>query len=168
MMEFHDPYTEALEPLSNFDIDKITVTLTLVRSGDLSYSTAVMYGISSYPPSQMFSSVNREAVFSPNEDRTNITIDLRANYESNDNQQITVTLIHGSERVLDAQNVPARIGDAAVAVIVITNRAYQGPFFPGLPTLENEEEPRDSQVLYYDQPLLCVTVSLYLLLTFRI
>lgn len=163
-MQFRDRHTEAVEPLSNFDIDRTVVTLTLVRSGDLSYATSVMYGISTYSSTQTFSDVNREVVFSHNEVQTNITIDLKANYDSDDDQQVTVSLIHGSERVLDTDNVPAKIGENATTVIVIiNNRGSRGPFFPSLPSLENEGavDIRGAQARYYDQPLLCITVSLH-------
>ena len=163
-MQFRDRHTEAVEPLSNFDIDRTVVTLTLVRSGDLSYATSVMYGISTYSSTQTFSDVNREVVFSHNEVQTNIIIDLKANYDSDDDQQVTVSLIHGSERVLDTDNVPAKIGENATTVIVIiNNRGSRGPFFPSLPSLENEGavDIRGAQARYYDQPLLCITVSLH-------
>ena len=146
-----------MEPLSNFNIDETVVTLPLSRHGDLSYTTSIKYEIHG-DPSQSLSVT--EVVFNPGETEKEIAITLKADHQSNDNLSLIVTLFDG--RVSDSVGVPVNIGSNP-AVIVVQNRVYRGPFFPNLPTITNEGEITsvlgDTQTLYYDLPLVCITVS---------
>lgn len=137
------------------------MTLTLFRTGDLSYATAVTYNIYDNQAVQLDRADDREVVFFHGETEKEIVIVLSANYESNMQQAVIVTL--SSSRMLDADNVPVRIGLPNLFTIDVTNREYEGPYFPNLPVVANEGETVTSEMepegLYYDQPILCITVS---------
>ena len=155
---------EEREPLSNFDIDKTVVPLTLIRTGDLSYSTSVRYQTSRCNPlSPPDPDSSHEVVFQPEEIDKQIEIELTADHHSNSDMTLIIRLCHS--RVLGADNVPVRIGPFNQAVIDVTNRPYSGPYFPQLPVVVSEGETVTvglgdiGRTLYYDQPLLCITVS---------
>ena len=160
-MQFHDDSESIvkLEPLSNFDIDKTTVTMTLVRTGDLSYTTSVMYEVREQDSQATIS--EGVVVFNRNETQKEIEIVLRANHGRDEEPSLIVQLFNG--RLLGDATVPVRVGTHYRAEIVIINREYGGPFFPDLPIVENVGEAMiaggESHTLYYDQPLLCITVS---------
>lgn len=159
-MQFHDNslHVIATEPLSNFDIDKTTVNLTLVRTGDQSYTTSVMYKVCEQNDSLATLSEG-EVVFYRNEKEKQIEIVLRANHERNEEPTLKVELFES--QVLGDVNVPVKIGISYHAEIEIQNTEYVGPFFPDVPIVANEgEAEQDTNTLYYDHPLLCITVSL--------
>ena len=163
-VEFQETSYDATEPLSNFDIDRIVATLNLTRKGDLSYTTAVRYEImadrASFQPPR---DPGQEVVFHPQETVKEIKIELRANHQSDENENVYVNLVEG--RVLDNVSVPAAVGQLKLSVIRVRNQEYRGPFFPDLPAVANNGEPISAIAvgkLYYDLPLLCITVSLKL------
>lgn len=160
-MQFHGSLkVVAKEPLSNFDIDKTKVNLTLVRTGDQTYTTSVMYKVSECDSPATLT--EGEVVFYRNEIEKQIEIELRANHERNEEPHLKVQLFNS--RVLGDVNVPVKIAPHSHTVnIEIQNTEYVGPFFPDMPIVANEGEvmtvERDTNTLYYDHPLLCITVS---------
>ena len=161
-MQFHDDSSHviAVEPLSNFDIDKTKVNLTLVRTGDQSYATSVMYKV--HECDSRTTLTEGEVVFHRNEIEKQIEIELRANHERNEELPLKVQLFNS--RVLGDVDVPVKIRTRYDTVdIEIQNTEYVGPFFPDMPIVANEGEgmtaERDTNTLYYDHPLLCITVS---------
>ena len=152
----------ATEPLSNFDIDRTVTTLTLVRHGDLSYTTAVRYVVDGDPASfQSPSDPSQEVVFHPQESTKELEIVLRANYEKNTvpHESLIIRLVEGWVRLLGNISVPARLGVFNETVITIYNRDYSGPFFPDLPVVANVGDSLVHTPLFYDLPLHCITVS---------
>lgn len=161
-MQFHgeSSHVVAMEPLSNFDIDKTKVNLTLVRTGDQSYATSVMYKVRECDSQATLT--EGEVVFYRNEIEKQIEIELRANHERNEEPHLKVQLFNS--RVLGDVNVPVKIGTHNHTVeIEIQNTEYVGPFFPDIPIVANEggamTAERDTNTLYYDHPLLCIIVS---------
>ena len=159
-MGFQNNSYAATEPLSNFDIDKTVISLTLTRTGDLSYTTAIRYVITRDPASFQVPS-NQEVVFHPQESSKELQLVLRANHE--ENEMPIVELVEG--RMLDNASVPVRIGQNNRIQINISNQDYRGPIFPDLPVVANDRDSisgidtGDVRMLYYDLPLHCITVS---------
>jgi hypothetical protein len=149
----------ATEPLSNFDIDRTVVTLTLIRHGNLSYTTAVRYVIVGDPASfKSPSDSSQEVVFHPKESLKELQIVIQANYERNDiDERVNVTLAEGW--AVGNISVPVRIGRLKNTSISIHNRGYRGPFFPDLPLVANVGDSLMHASLFYDLPLHCITVS---------
>lgn len=164
-MEFQLPsFYNAIEPLSNFDIDKMVTTLILLRHGDLSYTTAVRYVImENLVPLQPPSDSLQEVVFHPQESVKELELVLRANHERIANDILFVDLVEA--RMLDNVSVPVRVGQPNRSVITVYNQNYQGPFFPNLPVVANDRDSISgidigvTRMLYYDLPLHCITVS---------
>lgn len=151
-------YYEPTEPLSNFDIDRTVTTLTLIRRGDLSYTTTVRYVIEGDPASfQLPSDPSQEVVFHRWESSKELQIVLKANYEKNEVDVLVVRLVE--TQMLDNVSVPVRIGQLNRIVITIQNRDYRGPFFPDLPVVANDGDSIMHTSLFYDLPLHCITVS---------
>lgn len=160
MIEFKKNVYDATEPLSNFDIDRTVTTLTLMRHGNLSYTTAVRYVIEGDPASfQSPSDPSQEVVFHPQESTKELEIVLRANYEKNTvaHDSLIIRLVEGW--VLGNVSVPVRLGEYSTTVITIDNRDYSGPFFPDLPVVANVGDSLMHTSLFYDLPLHCITVS---------
>ena len=163
-MQLRELNIQEREPLSNFTIDKTVVPLNLYRTGDLSYTTSVRYQMSRCNPSSpVDEAASYEVVFQREETDKKIEIELTANHRSNSDDSLIIRLCHS--RVLDADHVPVRIGSFNQTVIDVTNRPYSGPYFPDLPVVVSEGATVTvglgdiGRTLYYDQPLLCVTVS---------
>ena len=162
MIDFEKNLYGATEPLSNFDIDRTVTTLTLVRRGDLSYTTVVRYVIYGDPASfQSPSDPLQEIVFHPHESTKELEIVLQANYDKNtvSHESLIIQLVEGWVRWLGNISVPARLGVFNQTVITIIHRDYSGPFFPDLPMVANVGDSLVHTPLFYDLPLHCITVS---------
>ena len=111
------------------------------------------------PSTPTASDLDHELVFYASEEEKQIEIELMADRHNNSDKSMIIMLC--SSRVLNESNVPVRIGSFNQTKINVTNREDAGPFFPQLPTVASEGA--DAGNFYYDQPLLCITVSCKLL-----
>lgn len=152
------------EPLSNSFLDYSPVTLSLLRTGDLSLVSRVWYttldgsavagrdytfmsGVVTFPEGQMFAE---------------LAIPILANHELDMDANFTVQLslpVHEG-LVYD----PTNIGVNNTVTVVIENKELLGAYFPALPQLCSVEDVGGVRActmegLYFDLPLKCISVS---------
>lgn len=94
-----------------------------------------------------------EVIFQRGETSHQISIQLRANNMNQDNTSFLVKLIANP-----ADDV--RIGSNGSVTVEVKSSKERGPFFPDTPVISNFYQGQGS--LYYNLPLICITVSLYI------
>lgn len=150
------------EPLSNSSLDMSIVTLTVVRTGDLSVSSRVWYTAvdGSARAGQDYALTHGVIVFERGQAIAELAVPILANHLVTMDTNFTIQLSLLSE----STNDPTSIGTNSTVTVVIDNRELLGVYFPSLPQLCNVEEGGrvtcTPGVLYFDLPLLCITVSI--------
>lgn len=149
------------EPLSNFEIDRRCVVLTIRRSGDTSVTSTVAYTTlgDSAVPSVHYVPVNGTIQFEPGEETRNITVPVLASDDSN-SINFTVRL---KATPPGSTHRPAAIGKRNEANVDIINTPVVGVLFPDLPTVVSllpDGTFATGDSLYYNAPIVCIDVSI--------
>ena len=158
------------EPLSNFEVDKLWATLTLLRGGDNSCSFTVSYTTveGSARPGQNYVSVNGTVRFESGEDTKNITIALLASEASSEVRFSVVLSAHvtappaaaAATSTSDCQLVTSEPDETTV---VIANTPRTGVLFPDRPVVVSllpDGSYATGSPLYYNTPAICIDVSI--------
>lgn len=165
-VQFPSPGTRhQLEPLSDASLDSSQLTLTLLRTGDLSLRSRVWYGTvdGSAMAGRDYSPVSGVITFAEGQGNAELAIPILANHELSEDTNFTVQLaLPGPAE--DSVHDPTSIGTNHTVTVVIENRELLGSYFPALPRLCSVEEVGGvrtcaMEVLYFDLPLMCITVS---------
>lgn len=165
MVEFASPqYVHVQEPLLSNSLDQTSVTLTLLRTGDRSNSSSIEYftvnGSAIAGRDYVSADGGGVIVFGRGQATVDIDIHILANHQLSKDTHFIVQL---SLLLSGATNDPTIIGTNSTVTVVIENRELLGVYFPALPWLCNVEEGGVTTctpgALYFDLPLLCVTVS---------
>ena len=164
-MEFTSPdYVHVQEPVFNNTLDWTSITLTLLRTGDLSNSSSVEYTTvdGSARAGRDYVSAHGGGVvtFGRGQNSTELDIHILANHQLDVDTTFSVQL---SLPLSSSTNDPTIIGGKSNVTVVIDNRELLGVYFPALPRLCNVIEDGGlictPGAMYFDLPLLCVTVS---------
>lgn len=136
------------------------VNLTLVRTGDHSIPSKVMYTTvdGSARAGQDYIYTHGVVVFDRGQEIAKLVVPILANHRVTMDTNFTVQLSQPPESTDD----PTNIGTNSTVTVVIDNRELLGVYFPALPRLCNVDEGRVTctpGALYFDLPLLCITVS---------
>ena len=153
------------EPLSNFPVDKKCVMLTLSRSGDSEKQVSVV--LSTRPGTAHegvdYTALNTVLQIPAGVNRVNTTVLVLANHNSQQDSTFTAFL-----SVNATIGTEVRLGRRRKARITIRQTVLKGVYFPALPLVGSQQYPSSGGttsnltfgvLLFYDNPLLCVTVS---------
>ena len=159
MVSFFQTHYSIAEPLSNFPLDRTTLTLYLARTGDMSRTSIVFYytvdgtaqaGID-------FVAAEGQAVFLPGENSTQLVVQLLANHARENDSTFLVELMTNSS------SAPTSVSqEGGQAQVEVRNMHVSGVYFPALPVVASLLEDgsyRWGDLLDPNTPLLCVTVS---------
>ncbi len=166
VVQFSSPaYNHVREPLSNSSLDLSTLTLALSRVGDASLPSLVAYATrdESAIAGRDYAPSSGSVVFETGQVLAELVFRILANPDLQDDSSFTVHLSQVSPHT--------NIGANSTVIVAIANRDLLGPYFPALPQLCSVEEEEGGGVrtcspeaLYFDLPLLCITVSGMLIL----
>lgn len=154
------PVLHVNEPLSNSSFDQSLLSVMLTRSGDISISSIVtMSAVDQTAKNErdfLFHATN--ITFPAGNSSMFLTVPILANHM----RDMDSTFILQLSTSLDVKSDSDLFSSNDSVEVVIVNRALDGPYFPGLPQLDNVEDKVRSYSggQYYDLPLLCITVSI--------
>ena len=144
------------EPLSNSSLDKSVLPVTLIRSRDVSFpSTVTLSALDRTARNEGdFVFHTTHVHFPAGSTSVSLTIPILANHLRQTHSTFTLQLLG------DASD-PSINGHNDSIEVVIMNRELKGPFFPGLPQLDNLVDGIRSYSggRYHDLALICITVS---------
>ena len=160
MVQFTSSCRHVSEPLSNSVLDRSTLTLHLVRSGDISLPSNVTYAAidESAKAGEDFDLTSGMITFTQGQNTSELVIVILANHKRRYNTSFAVEL---SSMTSD---LTTTIGTNNSVAVLIEDVGVSGPYFPVLPQLCNVAEGGGveacaPQQLYFDLPLTCITVS---------
>lgn len=149
------------EPLSNNPIDYTEVTLTLQRGGSTSLNSSISYYTVDGTAEANVDYTHQEGEVYFLEDVTEnyISIQIHANHRYHSNSWFYIQLY-----IEDDNDLDIRLGSKNKTKVIIQNTLLNGVYFPAEPQIQSFIEDSNllvavNNTLYYDQPLICVTVS---------
>ena len=154
------------EPLSNFDVDRRCVILTLLRGGDLSLSVTISYMTieDSARPGEHYVPVEGTIRFEPNEHAHNLTVPILSSEDSSDVSFRVTLQTNETARPTNGDRPLPRVAEPSEARVVVVNTPLTGVLFPDVPRvvslLPNGSYATDTP-LYYNAPIICVDVRTY-------
>ena len=148
------------EPLSNFEVDRRCVSLTLLRSGDLAHSFTISYTTvaGSARPGEHYVPVNGTIQFDPDEDMHTLSVPILANEDSSE-VSFRVRLL--TDVVVEPTDSLPRAAEPSEASVVIMNTPITGVLFPDEPivvSLLANGSYATGPSLLYNAPVVCVDV----------
>lgn len=147
------------EPLFNGSLNPSFLTVTLRRSRDTSLSSTVTLSALDQTARNgqdfLFQATN--ITFPAGSTSMSLTVPILANHLRQTHSTFTLEL-----SALLGDSSPSVIGPLNSIEVVIINRVLEGPYFPGLPQLDNFEDRTRcySGGQFHDLALVCITVSL--------
>lgn len=173
MVQFASSRYHVAEPLSNSVLDRSTLTLDLVRSGDTSLPSTVTYAAvnESAKAGEDFDLAPGIITFSEDQKTAELVIVILANHKRRYNTSFSVELssVTSDPATMTSDPTtmtsdPTTIGTNSSVTVLIQDVGLSGPYFPALPRLCNMAEGGgveacEPQPLYFDLPITCITVS---------
>ena len=159
MVNFSRTHYSIVEPLSNFPLDRTTLTLHLTRSGDTSQTSTVFYSTvnGTALAGVDFVTAEGQAVFLPGENSTQLVVQILANLARQNDSTFLVELTANSS------SAPTSVSqEAGQAQVEVRNLNVSGVYFPGLPVVVSllaDSGYQWGDLLDPTTPLACVTVS---------
>ena len=147
--------------MSDNPIDYTEVMLTLQRRGSTTLNSSISYYTVDGTAEANVDYTHQEGqVYFPEDDTEKyINIQIHANHRYHSNSWFYVQLY-----IEDDDNLAVRLGPKNKTKIIIQNTLLNGVYFPAEPQIQSFIEDSNlvaavNNTLYYDQPLICVTVS---------
>lgn len=156
IVQFERIFFSAIEPLSNYFIDSESVTLTVVRSGDINATFGIEYYIidGQIPDSGGDNETVRGAdTFLNGVSKKQISIPLKAYRNTSNDTFLTVILSQIVGPTI------AKVGENFTAVIHIKNKQVTEPLLPGIPVIVNKGFALRKWISQ-ESPLRCIMVRL--------
>lgn len=138
------------------------LTLEVVRTGDVSRVSSASYTTVEDQLAKSgcdYVATSGVIVFNEGDTRAEIVVTVLANHERKEDAMFTVQLSLPTMPTYD----PTIIGTNSTTTVVIRNLQPLGVYFPALPQLDNVGEDgmrANTAALYYDLPLVCITVRI--------
>lgn len=148
-----------------------SLRLQVMRTGDTNYVSTVRFATvdGSAVGGMDYQPVNESLVFQKEQTTAEIEIPILANPQRNSDSFFTVqlSLSISVPNTSDPTSNPTVLGPVSSVTVVIQDLDLKGPYFPALPVVTNTVGGvlLNSSELYYDLPLVCITVSEVLCLT---
>lgn len=166
VVQFSVAELETLEPLSNTALDSSPLQLEVVREGDSSRVSNISYHTAdlSAQSGQDYEHVTGVLEFESGSTRKEVNVSILPNPQQTLNTTFEVRL---SLPANHSSSDPTTLGDNSVITVTIRNLPYEGVYFPALPQVDNMEDGRragHAAGVYYDMPLMCITVWVHVLL----
>ena len=156
-MEF--PSYSIKEPLSNRLLDLQEIQLTVLRTGDLAVTTSILYYTLNGTARSDVGFVYSKGVirFGKDESRKNIKIRILPDHQTSVDTWLYIMLEVDSGSDPDMMIEPSKVQITIINIV-------PGASFPDLPMIGSLVQYNNTSTLnysqsYYDQPLVCITVS---------